>query len=57
MMQRFVLDSSRDILLSSSKNKAKEILEIFASLKSYGVADDPQLQFVLDYVRSIDTEI
>lgn len=57
MMQRFVLDASRDILLSSSKNKAKEILELFASLKSYGVADDPQLQFVLDYVRSIDSEI
>lgn len=57
MIQRFVLDSSRGILLGKSKNKAKEILEIFASLKSYGVADDPQLQFVLDYVRSLDAEI
>ncbi|MEY4064555.1 MAG: hypothetical protein RIR26_763 [Pseudomonadota bacterium] len=52
----YVLQSVRDIHLVNSKDKKKEILEVFRATKAMGTEDDPQLQFILDYVQSLDGE-
>jgi len=52
-IQSLVIKSVREILTSKISEQAKEIRELLKSLESYGVADDPQLQFVFDYVNSL----
>lgn len=54
LVQRFTLDAAREIIASQSKNKSRELAELFANLRNFGVADDPELQLVLDYARSIE---
>lgn len=54
MVERFVLDSAREIVLRGGKNTSKEIIELFNNLKNYGSNDNPALRFVLDYAKSRD---
>lgn len=54
LIQRFTLDSARKIISGNSKNKSKELSELFAGLKNFGISDDPELQLVLDYARSLE---
>lgn len=56
IVERFVLDASKEILLRGSKNASKEIGELFINLKKYGVSDNPSIRFVLDYAKSRDGE-
>jgi hypothetical protein len=52
----YVLQSVREIYKGNSKQKKKEILEVFRATKTWGSEDDPHLQFILDYVQSLDGE-
>lgn len=56
IVERFVLDAARNIVLRNEKNATKEIGELFDNLKTYGVSDNPSLRFVLDYAKSRDGE-
>lgn len=54
LIQRFTLDAAKKIISGNSKSKAKELAELFAGVKNFGISDDPELQLVLDYARSLE---
>lgn len=54
LVQRFVFDAAKSIVDGRSRNKAKDLAELFANLKTFGVSEDPELQIILDYARSIE---
>lgn len=56
LMERFVLDAAKEILIGQSRQKTKEISDVFKQLKEHGVTEYPELQFVLDYVRTFEGE-
>jgi hypothetical protein len=54
LIQRFTLDAAKKIISGVSKSKSKELSELFAAVKNFGISDDPELQLVLDYARSLE---
>lgn len=54
LVQRFTLDAAKGIISGNSQKKSRELAELIASLKAFGISEDPELQIVLDYARSLE---
>lgn len=52
----FIFQAAQEVLNSNRKNKSKEIFEALNAVKEFVDREDPQIQFLMDYIESIGLE-
>jgi hypothetical protein len=56
LSQNYIFNAATEVLSSRSVQKVKEFNEAFTAVKDFVDKEDPQIQFLLDYIQSIDLD-